>query len=68
MPMTLTIPEIFTKVIRNASSRSDIIRLLRENQSHSLKQILHYAFIDKAKWYRTDLPPYTPDSSPRGCR
>lgn len=66
MPMTMSIPEILTKIMRTASSREDITRMLRENQSHALKQILHYAFIDKGKWYRKDLPTYTPDSSPEG--
>ena len=66
MPMTMTIPEILSKIIQTASSKEDVVRMLRENQSHALKQILHYGFIDKGKWYRKDLPTYTPDSSPDG--
>jgi hypothetical protein len=66
MPMTMSIPEILTKIMRSASSKEDVVRMLRENQSHALKQILHYAFIDKGKWYRKDLPTYTPDPSPEG--
>lgn len=66
MPMTMSIPEILANIVRNASSKEDVVRMLRENQSHSLKQILHYAFVDRGKWYRKDLPPYTPDASPEG--
>jgi hypothetical protein len=66
MPMTLTIPEILKTISQTASSPSDIARMLRENQSNALRQILYYAYIDKTKWYRTDLPPFTPDSSPEG--
>jgi len=66
MPMTMSIPEILTKIMRSAKSKEDVVRMLRENQSHCLKQILHYAFIDKGKWYRKDLPTYTPDASPEG--
>jgi hypothetical protein len=66
MPMTMSIPEILTKIMRVASSKEDVVRMLRENQSHALKQILHYAFIDRGKWYRKDLPTYTPDPSPEG--
>lgn len=66
MPMTLTIPEILSNIIQTALSKEDVVRMLRENQSHTLKQILHYAFINNGKWYRKDLPTYTPDSSPDG--
>ena len=66
MPMTMSIPEIFSHIMRTATSREEVIHLLRQNQSHTLKQVLHYAVVDKGKWYRKDLPPYTPDSSPEG--
>lgn len=66
MPTTMLIPEVFAKITTSAKSKQDIVRLLRENSSLCLRQILHYALIDKAKWYRNDLPPYTPDSAPEG--
>lgn len=66
MPTTMSIPEILLHIMRTATSREEVIRLLRENQNHSLKQILHYAFVDKGKWYRKDLPTHTPDQSPEG--
>lgn len=66
MPMTMTIPEVFGAIKTNAKSKEDIVRLLRENSSMALKQILNYAFFDKGKWYRNDLPPFTPDPSPEG--
>lgn len=66
MPMTPSIPEILANIMRSAKSKEDIVRMLRENQSHALKQVLHYAFVDKGKWYRKDMPPYTPDPSPEG--
>ena len=66
MPTTLTIPEVLKKISQTAKSREDTIRLLRENGSHTLKQLLHYAFFDSAKWYRNDLPEYTPDQAPEG--
>ena len=66
MPTTLTIPEVLKKISQNARSREDIVRMLRENSSHTLKQLLRYAFFENSKWYRTDLPPFTPDSAPEG--
>lgn len=66
MPMTMTIPEVFDTIKTNAKNKGDIVRLLRENSSMALKQILNYAFFDKAKWYRNDLPAFTPDPSPEG--
>jgi hypothetical protein len=66
MPTTLTIPEVLKKISQTARSREDTVRLLRENSSHTLKQLLYYAFFDSAKWYRIDLPPYTPDQAPEG--
>jgi len=66
MPTTLTIPEVLKKVSQNSHSREDTIRLLRENATHTLKQLLYYAFFDSAKWYLSDLPPYTPDQAPEG--
>jgi hypothetical protein len=66
MPTTLTIPEVLKKISQTAKSREDTVRLLRENGSHTLKQLLHYAFFDGAKWYRNDLPEYTPDQAPEG--
>lgn len=65
MPTTLTIPEVLEKIARS-SNREEVIRGLREHSSLSLKQILHYAYFDKSKWYRNDLPDYTPDASPEG--
>jgi len=64
--MTMTIPEILKRIVREAKSKEDIVRMLRENSSHTLKQVLYYAFLDKSKWYRKDLPPYTPEASPEG--
>lgn len=66
MPMTMTIPEVFDTIKAKAKNREDIVRLLRENSSMALRQILNYAFFDKSKWYRKDLPAYTPDQSPEG--
>lgn len=66
MPITLTIPEVLKKIAKEANTREDKIRMLRENQSMALKQILRYAFFDNSKWYRNDLPPFTPDSAPEG--
>jgi hypothetical protein len=66
MPMTMTIPEVLRRIMREAKSKEDTVRLLRENSSHSLKQVLYYAFLDKGKWYRKDLPKYTPESAPDG--
>lgn len=66
MPTTLTIPEVLKKISQTTKNREDTVRLLRENGSHALKQLLHYAFFDNARWYRTDLPPYTPDQAPEG--
>ena len=66
MPTTLTIPEVLKKISQNAKSREDTIRMLRENSSHALKQLLRYAFFENSKWYRNDLPPFTPDSAPEG--
>jgi hypothetical protein len=66
MPTTLTIPEVLKKISQTAKSREDNIRILRENGSHALKQLLHYAFFDNTKWYRNDLPPYTPEQAPEG--
>lgn len=66
MPMTMTIPEVLKRIMQEARSKEDIVRMLRENSSHSLRQILYYAFLDKSKWYRKDLPQYTPDTAPDG--
>lgn len=66
MPTTLTIPEVLKKISKTARTREDTIRMLRENGSHTLKQLLYYAFFDNAKWYRGDLPAYTPDQAPEG--
>jgi hypothetical protein len=66
MPTTLTIPEVLKKISQNAKSREDIVRMLRENSSHALKQLLRYAFFENTKWYRSDLPPFTPDAAPEG--
>lgn len=66
MPMTMTIPEVLEAVKGKAKNKTDIVRLLREHSSMALRQILTYAFFDKAKWYRKDLPAYTPDASPEG--
>ena len=66
MPITLTIPEVLKKISKEAKTREDTIRLLRENSSMALKQVLRYAFFDNSKWYRNDLPPYTPDQAPEG--
>lgn len=66
MPATLTIPEVLNTIKANAKNKEDIVRMLREHGTMTLKQILTYAFFDKSKWYRKDLPPYTPDPSPEG--
>ncbi len=66
MPMTMTIPEVLESIKSKSKNRDDIVRHLRENSSLALKQILNYAFFDNAKWYRSDLPAYTPDPSPEG--
>lgn len=66
MPITLTIPEVLRKISKESKNREDTVRLLRENSSMALKQILRYAFFDTTKWYRTNLPPYTPDQAPEG--
>lgn len=65
MPTTLTIPEILKKISK-AESREEKIKMLRENGSLGLKQILHYALFDNSKWYREDLPPFTVDEAPEG--
>lgn len=65
MPTTLTIPEVLDKIARS-SNREEVVRGLQEHSSLALKQILHYAYFDKSKWYRKDLPAYTPDPSPEG--
>lgn len=65
MPTTLTIPEVLDKIARS-SNREEVVRALREHSSLALKQILHYGYFDKSKWYRNDLPSYTPDASPEG--
>lgn len=65
MPATLTIPEILKKISK-AESREEKIKMLRENGSLGLKQILHYALFDNSKWYREDLPPFTVDEAPEG--
>lgn len=65
MPTTLTIPEVLNKIARS-SNREEVVRGLQDHSSLALKQILHYAYFDKSKWYRNDLPPYTPDPSPEG--
>ena len=65
MPTTLTIPEILKKISK-AESREEKIKMLRENSSLGLKQILHYALFDNSKWYREDLPPFTMDEAPEG--
>jgi len=65
MPATLTIPEILKK-ISQADTREEKIKMLREHGSLGLKQVLHYALFDSAKWYRDDLPPFTPDEAPEG--
>jgi hypothetical protein len=62
---TLSIPEILKKVSK-ADSREEKIKILRENNSLGVKQILHYAFFDSGKWYREDLPPFTLDEAPEG--
>lgn len=62
----MMIPEVFAKITTSAKSKQDIVRLLREHSSLCLRQVLHYALIDRAKWYRTDLPPHTPDQAPEG--
>ena len=66
MPTTLTIPEVLKKISQSSRTREDTVRMLRENATHTLKQLLYYAFFDNAKWYRSDLPPYTPDQAPEG--
>ena len=66
MPTTLSIPEVVKKISQTAQSKEDVIRMLRENNSHAFKLLLQYAFIDSSKWYRQDLPPYTPDNAPEG--
>jgi hypothetical protein len=65
MPTTLTIPEVLEKIARS-SNRDEVVHGLRANSSLALKQLLHYAYFDSSKWYRSDLPPYTPDGSPEG--
>lgn len=65
MPTTLTIPEILKKISK-AESREEKVKMLRENSSLGLKQILHYALFDNSKWYREDLPPFTVDEAPEG--
>lgn len=62
----MTIPEVLKRIMQQAKSKEDIVKMLRENSSHSLRQILHYAFLDKSKWYRKDLPNYTPETAPDG--
>jgi hypothetical protein len=65
MPTTLTIPEVLDKISRS-SNREEVVHGLRANSSLALKQLLHYAYFDSSKWYRSDLPPFTPDASPEG--
>ena len=67
MSITMSIPEVFQKISQNAKSREDTVRMLRENSSLALKQLLRYAFFDTtSKWYRNDLPAFTPDQAPEG--
>lgn len=65
MPTTLTIPEVLDKISRS-SNREEVIHGLRANSSLALKQLLRYAYFDSSKWYRNDLPAFTPDPSPEG--
>lgn len=65
MPTTLTIPEVLEKIAQS-SNREAVVKSLREHSSLALKQLLRYGYLDNSKWYRTDLPEYTPDPSPEG--
>jgi len=62
--MTKLISEIIYDV-RDAKTEEDKIKLLQQNRSPALVELMKYAFLDKYPKIQ-NIPTYTPDDSPIG--